>query len=111
MGQFYIVIVTRKVVNFRSIYKKIRTLKKKRTKKQTMVSISRECISVKNLREKYNDKEMTLEKWLKDPTHIYIGRNMVYVKGATKSKWSNSFTVKKYGRDECLRRYKNVYRH
>ena len=65
---------------------------------------SRECISVANLRTKYNDKEMTLEKWLNlSNNHIYIGRNMTfYVPGSVKSKWSNIFKVKECGRDECL---------
>lgn len=48
-----------------------------------------------------------LDDWLKDKNHIYIGRNMsMYVKGATKSKWCNPFSVKKYGRDKCLELYK-----
>lgn len=48
-----------------------------------------------------------LEDWLKDPNHIYIGRNMaLYVKGATHSKWANKYSVKKYGRDRCLELYK-----
>ena len=51
----------------------------------------------------YND----LEHWLEDPNHVYIGRNMVfYVKGAVASKWANPFSVKKYGRDECLKMYR-----
>jgi hypothetical protein len=51
----------------------------------------------------YND----LEDWLKNPDHVYIGRNMVfYVPGAKASKWANPFNVKKYGRDECLKLYK-----
>ena len=49
-----------------------------------------------------------LEDWLaKSPDHVYIGRNMtVYVKGATGSKWANPFSVKKYGREECLQKYR-----
>jgi len=48
-----------------------------------------------------------LEHWLEDTTHVYIGRNMVfYVPGAVKSKWANPFTVKKYGRDECVKMYR-----
>lgn len=48
-----------------------------------------------------------LVDWLSHDNHVYIGRNMsFYVKGATKSKWSNPFNVKKYGRDECLKLYK-----
>jgi hypothetical protein len=50
-----------------------------------------------------------LEDWLnKDPKHVYIGRNMsFYVKGANKSKWANPFSVKKFGREECLGKYRN----
>ncbi|MEX0598146.1 MAG: DUF4326 domain-containing protein, partial [Candidatus Paceibacterota bacterium] len=29
-----------------------------------------------------------------------------YVKGATQTKWANTYSVKKYRRDECLRLYK-----
>lgn len=48
-----------------------------------------------------------LQDWLKNENNIYIGRNMsFYVKGAVKSKWFNPFSVKKYGREECLRMYK-----
>lgn len=49
-----------------------------------------------------------LEHWLEKENHIYIGRNMsFYVKGATKSKWANPFSSKKYGRDKCLDLFKN----
>lgn len=45
--------------------------------------------------------------WLEDPNHVYIGRNMsFYVKGAKASIFANPFSVKKYGRDECLAKYK-----
>lgn len=38
---------------------------------------------------------------------VYIGRNMeFYVKGAKKSKWANPFSVKKYGREGCLKKYR-----
>lgn len=48
-----------------------------------------------------------LETCLKDPNHVYIGRNMsFYVKGANQSKWANPFSVKKFGRDKCLELYK-----
>lgn len=77
------------------------------SKFQNFKMSARECISVENLRKKYNDKEITLEKWLKNENNIYIGRNMAfYVKGAVKSKWANNFKVKKFGRDECLKLYK-----
>lgn len=48
-----------------------------------------------------------LEDWLKDDDHVYIGRNMsVYVKGANGSKWATPFNVKQYGRDGCLKKYR-----
>ena len=46
-----------------------------------------------------------LEHWLEDPDHVYVGRNMVYVAGARQHEFANKFSVKKYGRDECLRKY------
>ena len=63
------------------------------------------CIKKENLiKLGYND----LEDWLnKDKNHIYIGRDMsFYVKGATKSKWHNPFTIKQHGKDKCLELYK-----
>ena len=49
--------------------------------------------------------------WQENTDHIYIGRNMsFYVPGAVKSKWSNSYSVKKYGRDECLQKYEEYLR-
>ena len=48
-------------------------------------------VKVKFLREKGYDN---LEEWLKDPNHVYIGRNMThYVPGAVGSKWANPFKV------------------
>ena len=47
-----------------------------------------------------------LEHWLETDNHIYIGRNLsFYVKGAKKSKWANPFSIRKYGREECLKKY------
>ncbi len=48
-----------------------------------------------------------LEDWMKDDDHVYIGRDMsFYVKDAEGSKWANPFSVKKYGRDGCLKKYR-----
>lgn len=48
-----------------------------------------------------------LEDWLQNKNHVYIGRNMVfYVPGAVASKWKNPFSVKKYGRENCLKMYR-----
>lgn len=68
------------------------------------MTTSRQCIKVEHLRQKgYRD----LLHWLETPTHVYIGRNCsFYVEGASASKWRNTFTVKKFGRAECLRRYR-----
>lgn len=62
------------------------------------------CIKKAELKKiNYN----SLEHWLENPNHVYIGRNMTfYVSGATKSKWSNPFSVKKYGRNGCLNKYR-----
>jgi hypothetical protein len=66
------------------------------------------CIRVANLRKLGYD---SLEEWLQDPSHIYIGRNMTaYVKGAKKSKWANPFPVKQYSREECLQMYEKYIR-
>ena len=46
-----------------------------------------------------------LEHWLEDPRHVYVGRNMVFVKGARQHEFANPFSVSKYGREECLRMY------
>lgn len=51
------------------------------------------------------------EDWAKDPSHLYIGRNMnFYVKGTFESKWKNPFTVKKHGIDKCLILYEQLIR-
>lgn len=61
-------------------------------------------ISIANLRKsRYTD----LKDWLEKPENIYIGREVRYVEGAKKSKWSNPFSVKEFGRDACLEMYKN----
>ncbi len=49
----------------------------------------------------------SLEDWLKDPTHIYIGRDMQrFIKGAIGSKWRNPYSIKKYKLNEALLLYK-----
>ncbi|KAL5010202.1 hypothetical protein ScPMuIL_012507 [Solemya velum] len=37
----------------------------------------------------------SLEEWLENPDHVYIGRYNPYVKGANESKWANPFTVRR----------------
>lgn len=59
----------------------------------------------KQFLNKYGYKNFS--EWIADDNHVYIGRNMsFYVPGAVASKWANPFTVKKYGRDECLEKYR-----
>jgi hypothetical protein len=61
------------------------------------------CIKKDNLKKlNYRD----LEHWLENPNHIYIGRHMVYVAGATSSKFKNPYSVKQYGRKRCLELYR-----
>ena len=86
----------------------------KNTRRDTMASIPKTsvetnpchvvCVKKAVLRtEGFND----LEHWLENSNHEYIGRNMeYYVPGARHSKWSNPFSVKKYGLNECLRLYR-----
>lgn len=48
-----------------------------------------------------------LEDWLSTSSHVYIGRGMTfYVPVAVKHEFANPFSVKKYGRTECLRLYR-----
>ena len=66
-------------------------------------------MKIVNIKKKELNKRgyRDLEHWLEKEDHIYIGRNLsFYVKGATKSKWANPYSVKKYGREECLKKYK-----
>ena len=47
------------------------------------------------------------EHWKQNPNNVYIGRNMsMYVPGATESKWKNPFSIKKYSREEVIKRYR-----
>ena len=71
----------------------------------TMATESVICVRKASLQTRgYTD----LSSWLRNPAHTYIGRNMVFYvgPGAEHSKWANPFSVKKYGRDECLRMYR-----
>lgn len=48
-----------------------------------------------------------LVEWTKNPNNVYIGRDMThYVPGAVGSMWHNPFKDKQFGRDECVRKYK-----
>lgn len=65
-------------------------------------------ITIVNIKKKELNKRKIkdFEEWNSKSNTLYIGRNMnFYVKGAFESKWKNPFSVKKYGRDECLKMY------
>lgn len=48
----------------------------------------------------------SLQEWLKDPNHVYVGRDMTWaVKSAHGSKWHNPFKINDYGIEECLKKY------
>lgn len=69
----------------------------------------RVCIKVSNLRKKY-DKDMTLEKWMKDENNEYVGRRgRIFINKVIytykDSIWANPYTVKDYGIDKCLLLY------
>lgn len=49
----------------------------------------------------------SLEQWVKDPNHLYIGRANGWVKGAEKSKWCNPFSTKKFPREEAVKMYES----
>ena len=63
-------------------------------------------IRVADLRPTYN----SLEEWLANPNHVYIGRKVHYVKGTFESIWANPFTVSKYGRENSIAAYENYMR-
>lgn len=48
--------------------------------------------------------------WKSRINHLYIGRNVQYVNGASASKWGNKFSVKVYGLDKCLELYEEYIR-
>ena len=69
------------------------------------------CVAVAELRKKYKDKSIDLSKWLEMEDCIYVGRRgRIFINGEIfhykDSIWKNDFTVKDYGRDECLELYK-----
>ena len=69
------------------------------TQKTTVV-----CVRKAELKKRgYRD----FEHWNESKDHVYIGRNMsFYIHGASKSKWHNPYSVKKYGLEKCLELYK-----
>ena len=72
-------------------------------KMTTVVSIKKAVLNERGI--------SNFEEWNQSENHVYIGRNMsFYVPGTYKSKWSNPFTVKKYGRDKVLELYEDYIR-
>ena len=71
------------------------------------MSINTKVVNVKKsflIQNGYKD----FDEWIKCKNHVYIGRNMsFYISGANASKWANPYSVKKYGRDDCLKLYKD----
>ena len=62
--------------------------------------------TVENIK-RYQD----LTTWLQNPKHLYIGRDMSWVKhGANASKWQNPYTVAKFGRSTSINKYKTYIR-
>lgn len=74
-------------------------------------------ITVVNVKKKYLNMRgfEDFDDWNADPDHLYIGRSMQWVKGCTtanKSKWSNPFPAKTYGRKKCLKLYRDyIFNH
>jgi len=78
----------------------------------------RVCIGVSSLRDKYNDQTINLKKWLENEDNLYLGRKgRIWITDYENNKekelfhfqdsiWRNNFTVKEYGREECLELYK-----
>lgn len=73
------------------------------------------CVSVSELRKRYNDKTMTLEKWLNNSENVYVGRRgrIWITENETKrifhypgSVWRNDYTVKEHGLEDCLELYR-----
>jgi len=47
-----------------------------------------------------------LEDWKKNPKHLYIGRQLPYVKGATRSIWANPYKLSKYSLADSIKLYR-----
>jgi len=64
-------------------------------------------VKVKNIRPKYDN----LREWMEDPNNVYIGRHgVVFIDNERFPKqgsiFANPFTVKEYGREQVLEKYK-----
>lgn len=47
-------------------------------------------------------------EWASDPNNVYIGRWSWATR--EKSKWANPYSVKKYGREDCIKKYEEKIR-
>ena len=66
------------------------------------------CIKVCHLRR---NGFQSLEQWKSAcDSHLYIGRNVPYVRGAIASKWMNPYPTKKYGLQQSLEMYESHVR-
>lgn len=67
-------------------------------------------MSVCSIRKKDLNKRgiKSFTEWLDRPDSVYIGRRQVYVQGTFNSKWKNPFSVKKYGREGCIQKYREM---
>lgn len=73
-----------------------------------------QCVKVSILRKQ--SKTMNLEKWMKNPDNLYVGRNgRIFIKqkdGTNKifhykgSKWGNPYKIGEYTLDKSLKLYK-----
>lgn len=84
------------------------------SKEMTSTSTTTQCLKVGSLRKETGDPEMTLEKWVKDPNNVYVGRHIrIFIgSGSNKrifhlkgSKFGNPYTLKDYTLEESLRLY------
>ena len=63
-------------------------------------------VHVKNLQ---NIGFNNLNDWLSNPKHLYIGRRNIYV-GVEQSKFHNPFPVKKYGLNQSIKLYYELWK-
>ena len=69
--------------------------------------------TVVNVKKQFLNKAgyNNFQDWIKNPNHVYIGRDMsYYVEGAKGSKWGNPFKVNVVGINKCLELYEEYIR-
>jgi len=72
-------------------------------KKTTIVSVKKDKLNKKGIKD--------FAAWNKRKNTLYIGRNMShYIPGAVGSIWANKFSIKKYGREQCIELYEEYIR-